>query len=232
MLPPLIAVKHALAAVLLVVYPAWDYFDTRLLRSGTDSREKLRYYQRTFGFEWIAAALALWSMGPRLFLFPSGLPAFATGHATAYRVAGYAISLLVIWLILSPHIQALRKPQVKDKLRKALARMQFFLPKTHKEARWFLVLSVTAGTCEEVLYRGFLIRYLGREPGQLGMIGGVLVAVLAFGAAHLYQGVQGFLNSAIGGLLFAVVFLLTGNLVLPILFHIAADALLVPVLKE
>jgi membrane protease YdiL (CAAX protease family) len=110
--------------------------------------------------------------------------------------------------------------------------MQFFLPKTHQEARWFLALSVTAGICEEVLYRGFLIRYLGREPGRLGMIGGVLVALLAFGAAHLYQGVQGFLNSAIGGLLFAVVFLLTGNLVLPILFHIAADALLVPVVKE
>jgi membrane protease YdiL (CAAX protease family) len=232
MLPPLIAVKHALAAVLLVVYPAWDYFDARLLRSGTDSWEKLRYYQRTFGFEWIAAALAVWSMGPRLFLFPSGLPAFAAGHAAASRAAGHAIALLVMWLILRPHIRALRTPHVKEKLRRAVAGMQFFLPKTHQEARWFLALSVTAGICEEVLYRGFLIRYLGREPGRLGMIGGVLVALLAFGAAHLYQGVQGFLNSAIGGLLFAVVFLLTGNLVLPILFHIAADALLVPVVKE
>lgn len=225
-------VQHALAAALIAVYPAWDLYDTRELRAGTDPREKLRYYQRTLGFEWIVAALAVWAMGRKLFVFPAGLPGFASSHAAAYRAAGYGLSILLVLLVLYPHIQALRKPLVKQKLRQGLKRLQFILPATRQEQRWFAALSVTAGICEETLYRGLLIRYLGQDPWHLGMIGGVMIASLAFGAAHLYQGVQGFVNTTIGGLIFSAVFLLTGNLVLPIVFHVAADYLLLPITRD
>jgi uncharacterized protein len=224
--------QHALAAALIAVYPAWDLYDTRELRAGTDPREKLRYYQRTLGFEWIAAALAVWAMGPKLFFFRAGPPGFASSHSAAYRAAGYAAALIIVLLVLYPHIQALRKPHVKERLRQALKRLQFILPATKQEERWFVALSVTAGICEETLYRGFLIRYLGRDALHLGMIGAVVIAMLAFGAAHLYQGVQSFVNTTIGGLLFSLVFLLTGNLALPIVFHVAADYLLLPIIKD
>ena len=228
--PPMV-VQHALAAALIVVYPVWDLYDTREMRAGTDPREKLRYYQRTLGFEWIVAALAVWALGPKLFVFPAALPGISSSHAVVYRVAGYALALLLVLLVLYPHIQAMRKPDVKEKVRQALQRLQFMLPATGQESRWFVALSVTAGICEEVLYRGFLIRYLGRGPWQFGMMGAVMIAALAFGAAHLYQGPQGFVNTAIGGLIFSAVFFLTGNLILPVLFHIAADCLLLPVWK-
>jgi hypothetical protein len=37
--------------MLLAVYPVWDYFDTRELRTGTNPQAKLQYYKKTILLE-------------------------------------------------------------------------------------------------------------------------------------------------------------------------------------
>jgi uncharacterized protein len=104
------------------------------------------------------------------------------------------------------------------------------LPRTTGERRLFTVVGITAGVCEEWLYRGFFLAVVaalaGRPPD------GVLVAVaaLAFGLAHAYQGVVGIVTTgALGGVM-AAVYLQTGSLLLPVLLHAVIDLrfLLVP----
>ena len=36
-----------------------------------------------------------------------------------------------------------------------------YLPRTKKDSVWFIVLSISAGICEELLFRGYLIWYMG-----------------------------------------------------------------------
>jgi membrane protease YdiL (CAAX protease family) len=106
---------------------------------------------------------------------------------------------------------------------KQLEGLRFFLPATRKERWWFAALSVTAGICEEILFRGFLLRYLHTSPLQLGLGWAVLAAAVVFGTHHAYQGVRGFFSTSLGALIFTGILLLTGSLWTGMVCHAAAD---------
>src|SRR5687767_9694076 len=98
------------------------------------------------------------------------------------------------------------------------------------ERRLFTLVGVTAGVCEEWLYRGFFLAVVAALAG--GPPTGVLVAVaaLAFGLAHAYQGLVGIVTTGLLGGIMAAVYLQTGSLLLPVLLHAVIDLrfLLVP----
>jgi hypothetical protein len=69
----------------------------------------------------------------------------------------------------------------------ALARnMQFIYPHGGAEITVWLALSVTAGICEETIFRGYLQRQFMALTGSAPA--GILLSAAAFGAAHAYQG--------------------------------------------
>ena len=94
------------------------------------------------------------------------------------------------------------------------------LPATVREARVFIGVSLTAGICEEVLYRGYLLWYL--QSLGLGR-GAVVVAIVAFGLAHAFQGIRGIVLTGVMGAVFMGLYLLTGSLVAPIVLHATVD---------
>jgi membrane protease YdiL (CAAX protease family) len=232
MIIPSIGVAHVLALFLLVIYPAWDYFDTRELRKGADSRTKLRYYKKTALLFWLASIAAVWSLGAKLFTLHVGLPRFAASHALLAQclAAGLAISIAIVLVL--PQFQALSNARVREKLMKQYAHLSFFMPSTAVEFRWYTVAAITAGICEETVYRGFLIHYLGIQPWHLGIAAAVVISSLAFGAAHLYMGAKALLSTTISGLIFCALFLLTGNLLLPVIVHGTVDLIAVPLLRR
>jgi membrane protease YdiL (CAAX protease family) len=104
------------------------------------------------------------------------------------------------------------------------------LPRSAQERRLFAVVGVTAGVCEEWLYRGFFLALVAAvAPGLPGPVL-VLVAALAFGLAHAYQGVTGVVTTGVLGGVLAAVYLSSGSLLLPVLLHAVIDLrfLLVP----
>jgi uncharacterized protein len=105
------------------------------------------------------------------------------------------------------------------------------LPRTPGERRLFTVVGITAGVCEEWLYRGFFLAVVSAVAGG-GLSTGVLVAVaaVAFGLAHAYQGGVGIVTTGVLGGAMAALYLETGSLLLPVLLHAAIDLrfLLVP----
>ena len=114
-------------------------------------------------------------------------------------------------------------PDAQASLRKQLEsqpNVRMILPATVREARAFAGVSITAGICEEVLYRGYLLWYLqslGLGPGA------VVVAIVAFGITHAFQGIRGMVGTGVMGAVFMGLYLLTGSLVAPIVFHATVD---------
>lgn len=98
-------------------------------------------------------------------------------------------------------------------------------PHTRSERRLALGVAVTAGICEELLYRGFLVA-LGVGFGLPWWAAAVLSCVL-FALAHAYQGWWGLVGPGLLGVLYMVLYLGTGSLVVPIVAHILIDVSMV-----
>lgn len=139
---------------------------------------------------------------------------FVVGAALAALLIGYAG-----WQCLRVARQEQLQQQVRDRL--AATSVGKLLPRSRSELRAFMVVAASAGTWEELLYRGFLVAYAGH---WLGGLGGVLAAAAAFGIGHLYQGPSGVAKTGVAGLVAGALLWLTGSLWVPMLLHAAVDA--------
>jgi uncharacterized protein len=77
--------------------------------------------------------------------------------------------------------------------------VQFILPHGRLEMTLWVALSVTAGICEESIYRGYLQRQFTALSRNAPI--GILLQASAFGLAHSYQGWHGAVAIAVEGVL-------------------------------
>ena len=101
--------------------------------------------------------------------------------------------------------------------------IHYLIPQTLSEKLTFVVVCVTAGICEELIFRGFMITALRAATGSLALA--VLVAAVAFGAAHAHQNASGGLRAGLLGLVLTVPLLMTGSLYPAIAAHAVVDLL-------
>jgi membrane protease YdiL (CAAX protease family) len=217
----MIACEHALAVFLFIGVPIWDLLETRALKTSTNPRRKVLSYQRVVLVLWAAAIVAWITLRSSVFfIWPSVRlttqqkigPSFGWGFAIAFAGG----SLLQVVLVR-------RSATGREKILRAFQRLAFILPVTQEERAWFALVSVTAGICEEVLYRGFLIRYLSDGPWHAGVWMALAIASVSFGLAHGYQGLSGIIGTALVGAVMAVIFLASGSLWLPMTLHAIID---------
>jgi membrane protease YdiL (CAAX protease family) len=77
-----------------------------------------------------------------------------------------------------------------------------------------LVLAiVSAGICEEIVYRGYLFDRLGKWFGDSSAARAAIVvlAAILFGVIHSFQGVFGAVNAGLGGLIAGVIYYANGK---------------------
>jgi len=94
-------------------------------------------------------------------------------------------------------------------------------PHTDAELRRFAWVSIAAGVCEEIVYRGLLMTALA---ALVGAWPAVLLSSVAFGLGHAYQGAAGVVRTGIVGLVLALVVTFTGSLLAAIVMHALLDA--------
>ena len=227
-------ISHVLAFVLIIALPVWDRFETRRLKTSRNPRVKIQSYQMTIAWLWICAIIAvaafglktLWTIHPTTTEVP-WLPSGSGGY-----VYGGALAAAFLAATLIPVLASWVSPKIRDGFAKQLAPLSFFLPTTGDERLWFAMVSISAGVCEEVLFRGFLIRYFQAGPYHLAMVFAALLACLFFGTAHLYQGIVGVVQTTFMGVAFAAMFFATGSLILPVLAHVAIDLRVLLILRK
>jgi len=101
-----------------------------------------------------------------------------------------------------------------------LARLSALLPRDRDEVLLGAAISVAAGVGEELFFRLLLPMLLAVF---IGGIPAVIVAILLFGLAHAYQGWKGVTVTTLVGILFTAMYLMSGSLVIAMLFHATID---------
>ncbi|MEM6993075.1 MAG: CPBP family intramembrane glutamic endopeptidase, partial [Myxococcota bacterium] len=123
--------------------------------------------------------------------------------------------------VMSAQLIALPKhPDVHEAVRGQLEGAAPFLPRTPTEQHWFSGVAITAGVCEEILFRGFCVAYVA---AWTGLPGAVAITSVVFGLGHLYQGRSGALKTGVAGLIAGTIFVLGGTLWLPMALHVFVD---------
>ncbi|WP_281561229.1 CPBP family intramembrane glutamic endopeptidase [Thalassomonas sp. RHCl1] len=111
--------------------------------------------------------------------------------------------------------------QLQKNLNAQLAQSQWFMPTTPREARYFIcAVSVSAGICEELLFRGYLLNLLS---GWLPEYAAVTLSAILFALPHIYQGIIPAIRTFIMGVIFALLYLVTDSIIMCILLHVILD---------
>lgn len=83
-----------------------------------------------------------------------------------------------------------------------LKKVAFLAPANLKEILLWLALSVTAGFCEEIIFRGYLQRMFITLTRSSVL--GILLSAALFGAAHGYEGAPRMVQIGVFGLMFGI----------------------------
>ena len=86
------------------------------------------------------------------------------------------------------------------KLREAKKTIEVLVPQTRLEVILWIFVSITAGFCEEIIFRGYLLRQFAALSGSITM--GVIGQALLFGLGHGYQGPERMFAIAVWGSMF------------------------------
>lgn len=126
---------------------------------------------------------------------------------------------LGFWIAVAGILVAMRTLLGQNK--EGVDAMKLLIPRTYAEMLLWVVLSVTAGFCEEFIFRGYLQRQflaLTQNP-----VAAVVLQAAVFGAAHLYQGWKGAVTITVYGGLFGALAVWRKSLRPGIIQHAAQD---------
>tara|TARA_R110000782_G_scaffold6347_1_gene21804 strand:- start:3324 stop:4046 length:723 start_codon:yes stop_codon:yes gene_type:complete len=213
----------AVIAFLTVFVPVWGWFDHRafLRRESVAETDILSVeYMKTMAFHGMIAASVLVTW------FVLGRDWTALGFTDPNLAGQFRIGSLIAGALLIGMVLNLLGGLVSGKgdaaRLKAYGKLAPFLPKTPRQHRWGMAVSVSAGVAEEIAYRGFVMWMLAFFMPVYAVIA---VQALVFGLAHAYQGWGGAVGTAILGAVIGLVYWATGSLFLPILLHVLVDAM-------
>jgi membrane protease YdiL (CAAX protease family) len=196
---------------------------------GGDTHARTRFYRRWIVQSWVLMVLLLglsiygfgWTpaqLGLRMPQLRQSWPWAFLGGLVLSLCCGALIGAMLARRHRKSSVDAVSKPA-----RHSAAEVLNMLPRTPAERGWFTVLAVTAGITEEVIWRGLLLALLVATIPGLPMYAQALALSVAFGWAHLYQGVRGMLGTAILGGVLTALYLTTGSLLLPVIVHVLID---------
>ncbi|HMI30648.1 MAG TPA: CPBP family intramembrane glutamic endopeptidase, partial [Candidatus Limnocylindrales bacterium] len=210
----------ALCVVLAGVVPFHGVFAYRRLRTGPDpvpTAAKLKLYATIVVMEWSLVALAL------VIAFRHDLGLADLGQGLANEGTTLAVTVLGFVALLGLTVFNVRQIRHagREELEATVQRARKFVPVGRTEIAAFAAVSFTAGVCEELLYRGWMVNFFGALFGSIWI--GMIVAAIFFGLGHAYQGRQGIVATGVLGIVFGTMFVLVRSLVPGQIVHAAID---------
>jgi membrane protease YdiL (CAAX protease family) len=184
--------------LLLAILGAWAFLGRIIADQmrATVNPHRLRFYVLTLFFEWLLFIFLVvgvrWSGAPvRLVLGDRWQSVRQVlrdiGIAAAFWIVSGILLFILAWLLrVAEH-----RPS-----------MEFILPHGAVEITVWMALSITAGICEETVFRGYLQRQFTALTKSVPA--GILLSAAAFGAAHAYQGFRMVILIGLYGAMFGI----------------------------
>jgi membrane protease YdiL (CAAX protease family) len=198
-------------AVLLALLPA------AMLAQGAQTGQTIRSVPRASIY--ISSALTLWALCIATLLVANA------GSMTRSLLGLRGIDALSLlgWtaLTISLALGAMASSKLLHVRESSVVRL--IVPRDRADALPYSFLCVSAGVCEEITYRGFLIPSLTAALGSIWLVAALSSA--AFGVLHSYQNTWGAVRAGVLGFVLAIPFIITGSLLPSILAHTAIDLL-------
>lgn len=207
------------AAILIFSVVEWRWLWPRHLRAVAQgvAGARTKLYYGIMASEWLftACLLLFWIFERRHWsslrlgetsLLPLGL--------------GLLLVAAIIVLLRSRNKAIWARPDRIEKLRSGMAFADPLVPATRSELSLFKLVSVTAGICEEIIFRGFLIWYFA---AWMGPVLAILASSVVFGFGHIYLSLAHAPRTALVGVILGFLVLGTGSLWPAIIIHAALD---------
>jgi uncharacterized protein len=220
-------------------YREYPQIKEAIAQGDTQARERL--YKRILWFEWISAPLAIIALNfdkarllaASLQLSDSGFGkwvAQAKQIGNSSMIAGLGAGLILGLLLVSGvRLRVRRSARAISPVatpmqwwRRFIPDIATLLPATGRERLIFSAVAISAGICEEIVFRGWLLSVLHNPLGLTGT-GLVVCAAVLFGSCHIYQGPTGVFGATAAGVLLTGLYALTGTLLAPIILHALID---------
>jgi membrane protease YdiL (CAAX protease family) len=192
----------------------WRGFERRVELDAAKAR-------RTLWTQWIAMFWGCSALVAALWI-TRDLPLSALGLEMPTGVRLWVPLVLTAALAAAQFSSGLRIAHLPDRtpLRRRIGPAGSVLPHGASELPVFAGVALSAGFCEELLFRGFVIWLF--QP-FMGWWIAAIASLALFAVAHAYQGSAGLARSAIFGAAFTVMVFLTRSLWPAIVLHAAFD---------
>ena len=222
--PRLIAPWWHTALMVLVIVGLSATGARQMHNSGNRPLHLIPNYLLTIAYEWVLAGLAWWGIHLRktsrqqlIGEWPPALRGWLSDIGAALAFWFVALMLLSVLAqalqrVFGSHLDPRRISDVTQKL----------APTTGTEMMLFLILSISAGICEEFVFRGYFQQQFSLLGGRVWV--GVVLAALVFGCAHGYEGISGVLLIAAYGAMFGVLALFRRGLRTGMIAHVWHDS--------
>jgi uncharacterized protein len=212
---PLAPVWHTCCLLALGAAFAW-FFAYVGAASGAPGIGHIRLYAMAIAFEWATFGICLWHTDTA---FTSYVARVWKNPRTLVWDIPMAVMLSGVLLLIAPVIGRVLGPG-------GWRSTQGMLPANGVEVACWIVLAVSAGICEETVFRGYLQQQLSAWTGSVTV--GILGQGMLFGAGHVYQGPKRMVLIALWGCVFGLFAWLRNGLRSNMLAHAFID--LLPVL--
>lgn len=207
-------------ALVVAVMLGVSALSTHSSRQGRLGQNHLPSYLLTIAMEWLMVLLVYWGLRMRRQEFRSLLGEWRRDIPSWIEDLGLAfVFWLFALLVLGAIAALLQLAHVGSPQRAAMA----LAPTSILEVGLWLLLSITAGICEEILFRGYLQQQFAALSGRVWI--GVTASAICFGFAHGYEGASGMLLITIYGALFSLLALRRKSLRTGMMAHTLHDAI-------
>jgi membrane protease YdiL (CAAX protease family) len=217
---------HLVFLIIGIIIPLKAVLGTqpKLAEMKFNTRMKIQLYWGNNAYLWILTAViaAVWWGNGREwheigidwpFLWPEGWPLFAMIIFVLLYLGDTIIE--VIPFITEDEVD-------KEEIGSSIG----FLPQTAYEYFHFIFLALTAGICEEFIFRGYFIRYFQTVfSHEYSSTLAILIAAAIFGFVHFYQGWRAVVKITAMAIMFGFIFVHTESLWLLVVIHALVDLL-------
>jgi membrane protease YdiL (CAAX protease family) len=195
---------HAALLVLLLV--GVSFLNARRSRHGGMAAHHAAIYGATIVAEWVLLLLTWWGLRMKriplgeVLGFRRGARAWAQdlGAGLIFWIAAVIILGIISLLLRLAHLASAQKTVT------ALA------PRNAVEMLLWVLVCLSAGFCEEVVFRGYFLRQFSSPIHRVWL--GVLLSSLLFGLSHGYEGAAGMIVIVVYGAMFCALALARDSL--------------------